>query len=288
VDIESLEVFLTIARFGSINKAANALFLAQSTVTHRLKRLEKYAGAPLFIRTATGVSLTAEGRQLLPVATAVVEQMRAFTRRNERRQALTIVAGKAFASYELPRLLGKYRRAHPHFTCYVRSTLYDESITSLLTGTADIAFLGSEVYHPQLHQVFLPSDRILLVVSPEHRWAQQYEGFHDWGLQEVIAFGSSTAPFRQRVDRYLAENGVFPNVIMELDSFIAVKQMVMQNLGVAMLPERTIGEELRTGKLVALDIADGKLTRPTLIAFSHHKKEDPQFMQIVDWIVKEY
>lgn len=288
MDIESLEVFLTIARFGSINKAANALFLAQSTVTHRLKQMEKYVGAPLFIRTAAGVSLTAEGRQLLPVAAAVVEQMRSFTRRNEQRQSLTVVAGKAFASYELPRLLGKYRRAHPHFTCYARSTLYEESITSLLTGTADIAFLGSEVYHPQLHQVFLPSDRILLVVSPEHRWAKQYEGLHDWGFQEVIAFGNGSAPFRQRVDRYLAENGVFPNVIMELDSFSAVKQMVMQNLGVTMLPERTIQEELAAGKLVALDIADGKLTRPTLIAFSHYKKEDPQFLQFVDWIIKEY
>ncbi|MCK9905549.1 LysR family transcriptional regulator, partial [Frankia sp. Cpl3] len=235
--------------FGSINKAANALFLAQSTVTHRLKQMEKYVGTPLFVRTASGVSLTAEGRRLLPIATGVVEQMRGFIQRKEARHALTIVAGKAFASYELPRLLGNYRKANPHFTCYVRSTLYEESITSLLTGTADIAFLGSEVYHPQLHQLFLPSDRIMLVVSLDHRWAHEYSGFSDWGLQEVIAFGDPVAPFRQRVERFLAENGVYPNVIMELDSFSAVKQMVMQNLGVTMLPERTIQEEVRAGKL---------------------------------------
>lgn len=288
MDIESLEVFLMIARFGSINKAANALFLAQSTVTHRLKQMEKYVGAPLFVRTASGVNLTAEGRRLLPIATSVVEQMRAFTQRKEDRQALTIVAGKAFASYELPRLLGNYRKAHPSFTCYVRSTLFEESITSLLTGTADIAFLGSEVYHPQLHQVFLPCDRILLVISPAHPWADRYEGFAQWGMQEVISFGDPTAPFRQRVDRYLAENGVFPNVIMELDSFSAVKQMVIQNLGVTMLPERTIQEEVETGKLVAIDIASGNLTRPTLIAFPHHKKENPQFLQFVDWMVQAY
>jgi DNA-binding transcriptional LysR family regulator len=288
MDIESLEVFLTIARFGSINRAAQALFLAQSTVTHRLKQLERYVGSPLFVRTTGGVSLTAEGRRLLPVATSVVEQMRAFTRHKESRQSLTIVAGKALAAYELPRLIGEYRRQNPHFTCYVRSTLFEESITSLLTGTADIAFLGSEVYHPQIHQEFLPSDRILLVTAPDHSWAKAFPGFARWGVQEVIAFGNQTAPFRQRVDRFLARHGVYPNVIAELDSFQAVKKMVQQNLGVTMLPERTIDEERRAGTLVAQDIADGQLTRPTVIAYLHHKKEDEAFQQFVQWVKDHY
>ncbi|MFY0543240.1 LysR family transcriptional regulator [Brevibacillus sp. H7] len=288
MDLESLEVFLNIARFGSINRAANALFLAQSTVTHRLKQLERYVGAPLFVRTAAGVTLTDEGRRLMPVATSVVEHLRSFLREKESRQSLSIVAGKAFASYELPRLIGEYRKAHPHFTCYVRSTLFEESITSLLTGTADLAFLGSEVYHPQLHQEFLPDDRILLVISPEHGWANEFPGMAHWGRQEVIAFGNHTAPFRQRVDRFLAQNGVYPNVIMELDSFSAVKKMVQQNLGVTMLPERTIQEELQNGSLVGHDIAGGELTRPTLIAYLHHKKEDEPFQRFVQWVKTMY
>jgi DNA-binding transcriptional LysR family regulator len=288
MDIESLEVFLTIARFGSINRAANALYLAQSTVTHRLKQLENYVGSPLFVRTSGGVTLTAEGRRLLPVATSVVEQLRSFTNHKEYRQSLTIVAGKALAAYELPRLIGEYRRHNPHFICYARSTLFEESITALLTGTADIALLGSEVYHPQIHQEFLPSDRILLVTAPEHPWADGFPGFAQWGAQEVIAFGNHSAPFRQRVDRFLAQHGVFPNVIAELDSFHAVKKMVQQNLGVTMLPERTIGEELRAGSLAAQDISGGQLTRPTVIAYLHHKKEDEAFQQFVQWVKQHY
>jgi DNA-binding transcriptional LysR family regulator len=288
MDLESLEVFLTIARFGSINRAASAMFLAQSTVTHRLKQLERHVGAPLFARTAAGVSLTAEGKRLMPVATSVVEQLRAFQQDRKASRSLSIVAGRAFASYELPRLIGEYRNMHPHFTCYVRSTLFEESITALLTGTADIAFLGSEVYHPQLVQEFLPEDRILLVTAPDHEWAGHFPGIDRWGTQEMIAFGSSTAPFRQRVDRFLARHGVFPNVIMELDSFSAVKKMVQQNLGVTMLPERTIEEERRAGCLAACDIAGGKLSRPTLIAYPNHKKEDETVQQFVQWVKTVY
>lgn len=288
MDLQSLEVFLAIARHGSLNRAAHAMFLAQSTVTHRLKQLERQVGTPLFVRTATGVSLTGEGRRLLPVAAAVVEQLRAFSQHRENRQALTIFAGKAFASYELPRLIGEYRRAHPHFTCFVRSTLYEESISALLTGAADIAFLGHEVYHPHIHQEFLPSDRILLVTAPEHPWAGGFPGFSRWGAEPVIAFGDHTAPFRQRVDRFLAQHGVFPNVIMELDSFSAVKKMVLQQFGVTMLPERTIREEVDAGRLIAMDIAGGELTRPTLIAYLHAKKEDDAFQRFVQWIKDAY
>jgi DNA-binding transcriptional LysR family regulator len=288
MDYENLELFLTIARHGSINKAANAMFLAQSSVTNRLKQLERYVGSPLFVRTSVGVSLTAEGKRLLPVATAVVEQIQNYKRKKETEQTLTIVAGKALAAYELPRLISSYRRSHPHFTCYARSMLFDECVTALLTGTADIAFLGAEVYHPQLYQEFLPDDRIVLVLSHEHEWARGFPGFDQWGMQEVITFGNNMAPFQQQIDRFLAKQGIFPNVIMELDSLSAVKGMVQENLGITMLPERTIRAEICTGSLVALDIADGKLVRPTVIAYPHHKKEVDAFQHFVRWIIDAY
>jgi len=277
-----------IARFGSINKTAEALFLAQSTVTHWLKQLERQLNASLFVRTASGVALTPEGKRFVPFATSIVEQMRSFTQESGTRRPLMIAAGKAFASYELPRLLGSYRVEHPTFTCYVKSSLYEESITALLNGTADLALLGHEVYHPQLQQVLLPSDRIVLIVSPQHRWAERFPSFAEWGLQEVIAFGDGSAPFRQRTDRFLAEQGVYANVIMELDSFSAVKRMVMQNLGVAMLPERVVRDEAQSGTLIVHDIAAGQLTRPTLIAYPKHKEQDADFVQFVNWITKMY
>jgi DNA-binding transcriptional LysR family regulator len=288
MDLKDLELFLAIVRFGSINKAAEALFIAQSTLTHRLKQLERQVNAALFVRTARGVVLTPEGKQFFPIATRIVEQLKSFAQESGMGRSLTIVAGKGFASYELPRLLSKYRRSNPNFKCYVRSTLYEESINSLLAGTADLALLGNEVYHPQLQQVFLPSDRIVLIVAPDHRWASGFEGFDNWGAQEVIAFGNAATPFRQRIDRFLAKKGVFPNVIMELDSFSAIKKMVMQNLGVALLPQRIVKEEAANGLLIVHDIAEGQLIRPTLIAYPVHKKKDRDLQRFVSWILKEY
>ncbi|EST56158.1 transcriptional regulator [Brevibacillus panacihumi W25] len=288
MDQQSLEVFLAVARHGSINRAAQALFLAQSTVTHRIQQLEKQLGTALFIRSSSGVELSGEGRRYLPIVAGIVEQMRLLTTPSEQRQSLTIVAGKSFIATELPRLLGKYHKAHPQFTCYVRSTLYEESLSALLSGTADIAFLGSEIYHPHIHQEFLPSDRILLVTAPTHPWAMHFPGFQNWGNEPMIVFGNHTAPFRQRVDRFLAQQGVFPNIIMELDSFSAVKKMVEQQLGIALLPSRIVQEEVESRRLCVHDIADGSLTRPTLLAYLQPKKEDDLVVQFIHWLKAHY
>lgn len=288
MNLQYIETFLTVARFGSINKASAALFLSQSTLTHRLHQLEEELGTALFVRTGSGVTLTIDGKRFLPIASALIEQLRIFAQGTERAKSLSIVAGKAFASYELPRLLGAYRKLHPDFTCYVRSTLFDESVHALLSGAADLAFVGSEIYHPQVQQRNLPDDRIVLITAPTHPWSVAFPGFSAWGNQEVIAFGDSSAPFRQRVDHFFAQNGILPNIIMELDSISAVKRMVIQGLGVAMLPERTVREETAKGELCQRDIAKGNLTRPTLIAYGRHKEADADCMRFLDWVLDAY
>ncbi|WP_094699045.1 LysR family transcriptional regulator [Brevibacillus laterosporus] len=288
MDLQSLEIFISIARMGSINKTAHAHFLAQSTVTHRLKQLEKELEMTLFTRTTSGVTLTEEGRAFLPVASSMMEQYQQFIQQNHQIRPLRIVAGKAFVSTQLPRLLGGYRQVDPSFTCYLRSTLFEESVHSLLAGTADLAFLGNELYHPHIKTTYLPEDPILLVCSPHHPWASNYPGWAEWDKQSLIAFGNPTAPYRQRVDRYLAENGVFPTIIMELDSFSAVKQMVLQNLGIALLPSRFVQQEKLQRKLVTIDISHGTFTRPTLLAYPAEKESDLRLTSFINWVIEHY
>ena len=289
MNTENLELFLQVARHGSINRAASVKYMAQSTVTNRLKRLEKQMGKPLFIRTSTGVELTNEGKRFLPVATEIIEKLNKYHQATEQELTLTIVAGKALAAYDLPRLISRYRSLHPNFKCYARSTTFNECVSALLSGSADVAFLGANVYHPDLYQEFLPEDRIVLVMSPRHEWAEEgFPGFEAWGNQEVITFGNNNAPFRKQIDLYLAKQGIYPNVIMELDSLSAIKEMVKENLGITMLPERTVLQEKSSGSMAVIDIADGQLLRPTVMAYANRKKEDHQFQQFANWIKEHY
>ncbi|MEM7444242.1 MAG: LysR family transcriptional regulator [Pseudomonadota bacterium] len=70
-----LEIFLAIARHGSIRAAAGSLGLRPSTVSHRLRGLEDRLGVSLFARTTRSVSLTDSGRALLRTAGPAMDQI---------------------------------------------------------------------------------------------------------------------------------------------------------------------------------------------------------------------
>ena len=72
MDFDRLAEFITIARWGSIKKAALELGISSATLSARLIRFEEHLGTPLFFRTADAMVLTAAGSQLLPSAQEIV------------------------------------------------------------------------------------------------------------------------------------------------------------------------------------------------------------------------
>ena len=72
--IEQLEYFLEIARTGSINRAAENLFLTQPGLSSAVKSLEKELGTTLLIRTSSGIDLTKDGQVIAENASAVLDR----------------------------------------------------------------------------------------------------------------------------------------------------------------------------------------------------------------------
>jgi DNA-binding transcriptional LysR family regulator len=75
---QALRCFVTIAREGSVSRAATALHLSQPAVSLQLKSLEEHTGLRLFERTPTGLLLTAAGTALLPRARELIGKLSAF------------------------------------------------------------------------------------------------------------------------------------------------------------------------------------------------------------------
>jgi DNA-binding transcriptional LysR family regulator len=73
-------LFFSVARTGSVNRAARELGMSQPTLSRRLKELERYMGAPLFFRASSGVKLTEEGEELRRSADEMVRSFESFHR----------------------------------------------------------------------------------------------------------------------------------------------------------------------------------------------------------------
>jgi len=66
--LAQIEAFLTVAERRSVSAAAAVLYVTQPALTTRIKKLERELGIELFVRTARGMRLTAEGRAFRPHA----------------------------------------------------------------------------------------------------------------------------------------------------------------------------------------------------------------------------
>ena len=84
-DVQILRAFVTVAREGSVSRAAERLHLTQPAVSLKLKQLQQTLELTLFRRHPQGLALTPDGQTLLPVAEKALAAMSAF---NESAQAL--------------------------------------------------------------------------------------------------------------------------------------------------------------------------------------------------------
>lgn len=85
--LSQMNYILEIYRCGSMNKAAQNLFISQSAISSAIREMEEELGIRIFHRSNRGIALTDEGRELVAQITPIVEQSRKITRYYSERQA---------------------------------------------------------------------------------------------------------------------------------------------------------------------------------------------------------
>ena len=123
--LNALAGFVAAARAGNLTHAAEALHLTVSALSHQIRGLEERVGQRLFVRTARGVELTADGRQLFErVAShfdAIEHALRPF--RTRRDDVLTITLMPSFASSWLVPRLPRFLAAQPQLEINLQSSV---------------------------------------------------------------------------------------------------------------------------------------------------------------------
>jgi LysR family glycine cleavage system transcriptional activator len=121
--LHALQGFVTAARSGNLSRAAESLHLTVSALSHQIRGLEERLGLRLFVRTARGVRLTGDGRQLFErVAVhfdALEQALQPFAARHDDVLTLSVTPSMASA-WLVPRLAG-FLAAHPQVEINLQS-----------------------------------------------------------------------------------------------------------------------------------------------------------------------
>jgi DNA-binding transcriptional LysR family regulator len=260
MELAQLEAFLEATYWGSIRRAAEALFLSQPSLSERIKKLETEMGQPLFHRMGRGVRLTEAGKNLLPFAQQAVQALR---QGREALQAmhprtggmLHVGSARAVGTYVLPEVIAKF---HQHYgvDVHMRSGRSSEVLQMVLKQEVQVG-VARALVHPEVQTIPLYDEVVVLVTHSQHPFALVGQAsIYDVAKEPLILYDRDSFYF-VLINRVCQEAGIIPNVLMMLDSIEATKQMVERGLGISFLPGSSIRREVKLGAIAHVPLAEG-------------------------------
>ncbi|WP_247647351.1 LysR family transcriptional regulator [Arthrobacter sp. E3] len=265
-DLAALELFVAVAREGSLSAGARAVGMAQPNASRAMARLEREMGIPLLDRRTSGAQLTGTGAKLLMEAAAVMDATRALllsaVRLGEvKRGQLSVGASRTVAEYLMPGWLTtlKVNAADLAINLVVDNSrhVFDE----INHGSIDVGFVETPNVPTGLRRMVVASDRLAVVVAPKHPWAQRKIPLAAADLASAALVvrepGSGT---RTALDAALREYTQLKPA-MELGSNAAVCLAVAAGAGAAVLSEFAVRAQVERGELVEVPVTGVALTR---------------------------
>ena len=275
MELDQVEAFVAIVRGSGFTRAASILHLSQPAVSRRLELLERELGARLFERMPSGVILTEAGKTFQPHAEAVLASMRdgldaVRALHQLERGTVTLALVGTLASTTLTGCLERFRAAHPGVKLGVRTALSQEISALVRRGDATLGLRYGADPHPEMRSLTVYDEPMMVVCSRRHRLARRRSVAPSALAGEPwVAFpprdGAYDEPYPWSLQHRLAACGLRPAEIIAIDSLTAQKRMVEAGFGLALLPESSVDEELRTGTLCAMRIAAMRVTIPVVL-----------------------
>ena len=195
MDRRQLEYFLAVAAHGSFTSAAAALRVAQPSLSHAIKALERELGALLFHRLSRGVTLTAAGEALLRPAQQVMRDFAAARASVQMVCDLTmgrvdIVAQTTLAVHPLADLVGAFRKVHPAVTIGIEDPEHAAAVVEMVrTGQSELGLTDFSVPVGDLRSYELPDQQVLVVLPPDVEI-----GADELTVAQVVAFDLIATP----------------------------------------------------------------------------------------------
>ena len=265
MDINQLEVFLSVAQEKSFSRAAEALHRTQPAVSQAIRRLEAELGEPLFDRSSKDGTLTAAGRVLFDFAQQMMNlrhHAHSAIRelRDLHRGKLSLSANEYTVMGLLP-LIPTFRARHPHIKIEVKRSLASRIPSEILGRGVEIGVVTFKPGDIAISSIPVTMDELALIVAPSHPLAEKKKvSVRELGAETFIAH-NVPSPYRERVIKTFEKYRTPLNISMEMPTLEAIKRMVENGMGVALVPRLTVETEIERGLLAAITVKEMRLER---------------------------
>lgn len=246
MEFKDLKIFQSVAEHQSISKAATSLCYVQSYVTSRIKMLEQELNAQLFIRRRNGTTLTSEGVKLQIYAEQIRKVMceidRAFHDNEMPTGKLNI--GTVETITRLPEILSKYQQLCSDVSLALYSGVTESIITKVRDRKLDCAFVTGFTKQVGINKVELFHEQLILIAN------QPLDSIDQLKSKSMLVF-TEGCNYRKKLEMWLDSEHIDYSNMLEFGTLETIVGSVKSGLGVSLVPESTVTNDVTSQQLYA-------------------------------------
>ncbi|ACA16743.1 transcriptional regulator, LysR family [Methylobacterium sp. 4-46] len=292
LSLKQLQAVASIARLGTMTRAAQELNVTPAALTARIKALEDEAGLLLFDRTSAGLKPTDAGREMLwaidsinTVLETCAERLKALRGGSGGRVSIGVVST---AKYFAPQLIGGFVHQHPSVEIDLVVGNRGATLESIRDYKVDLAIMGRPPRDFPISAESFGPHPLVVIASPSHRFAGRV-GITKAELAEepflVREYGSGTRTvFEEFMTGVMIKRA---RLGIDSGSNETIKQTVMAGFGIALISGHTVAAEVASRRLVLLDVEGLPIRREWFVVRRADKVLSPAARSLWDYVVKE-
>jgi DNA-binding transcriptional LysR family regulator len=296
MDFKQLESFITIAKLNSFSKAADKLFLTQPTISNHIQSLEKELDTVLFNRTNKKITLTESGDILYEYAISILNKRdSAFFSLNQFKGriegVLEISSSTIPEQYYLTEMLTQFHLAYPDVSYRLKKFDTKQVLDKINTGEIDFGIVGAKKELNNIDFIPIFDDEIVLI-APNTKPYDTIDSISFEALKKYnLILRESGSGTRQRFEKEIdSKNHNLDDfkVIAEIESNETIKKMVIKGLGLSLVSNRSIQNEVKLGLLKTIEINDFYLKRHFYFVYHQKRALSPLARTFRDFILSKH
>ncbi len=266
MDFYQLSYFKKVAEAKSISRAAEELLITQPAVSKQMKALEDELGERLFDRIGKKVFLTKAGEVLYARAEKILgsvdDAKKAVKALSEECSGeLVIGTSDHISLHRLPSVLKAYITAFPKVDLKLRCHRSETVLELVSQNMVDLGVITLPKASGGLITRTIWEDPMSLVSPKGHPLG----AVRSIKLRDIAAYGmilpEKGTTTRDRIESVFSRKGLSPNVSMEVAYIETIKGLVKAGLGVSILPDKAVEQDVEAGALVRTAIQDARFSR---------------------------
>ncbi len=260
VNLDLYRVFYTVAKCGSLTRAAEELYISQPAVSQSIKQLENQLGVSLFNRTHRGMELSARGGK--PIFSKVEHALELLGEaenllseiNTSATGVIRIGASEAIFEYFLSEKIVEFHEKFPAVKIELSTGVTPKTVEELKARQCDVAFVNLPIEPDSELKLYGNCMRLTDIFVVGEKMSDLVKNVMPLSKLKnypLITLDSNTVA-RRSLDNFCQSLGIELSPAVEVGSWDMLKRLVSSGMGIGVIPREYVQESLREKTLYQL------------------------------------